>query len=299
MAERSVTSLDGVRLAVVERGDPDVPTVVFIHGYPDCKELWEPVMAELGEGLHLIAYDVRGAGGSDAPRRARDYDFDRLGDDLLAVVDEVGAERPVHLVGHDWGGLQGWEFATQARFAERIASFTAICAPQVDQVAASNRELLSHGGVAQVLARGRRSWYILALLTPGLPSLAWRGLSGKRWERLFERREGVRAYPHPTLARDAINGANLYRRNIPRRVARPRSGAVAHVPVQLIVAARDRYIPEDYYERADQHAPILRRHTVDTGHWLPLAEPALVAERVREFVQDVEAGRVDGVGRPE
>ena len=37
--------------------------------------------------------------------------------------------QPVHLVGHDWGGLQGWEFATQPRFEGRLASFTAIAAP--------------------------------------------------------------------------------------------------------------------------------------------------------------------------
>src|SRR2546421_123395 len=77
----------------------------------------------------------------------------------------------------------------------------------------------------------------------------------------------------PSLARDAVNGANLYRRNIPRRMARPRRDAIGHVPVQLIVPRGDRHISQSYYELAERYAPGLRRLTVDGSHWLPRTEP--------------------------
>ena len=171
---RRVVSNGGVELAVRESGDADGPTIVFIHGYPDTKEMWSAVLERIPERFHAVAYDVRGAGESSRPRGNAAFDFERLGDDLLAVADACAPGRRVHLVGHDWGGLQGWEFATQPRFEGRLASFTAIAAPSLDQVALGGEELLRRGRVLAWLARLRRSWYIAALLTPGVPTLIWR-----------------------------------------------------------------------------------------------------------------------------
>src|ERR1700742_2387826 len=94
----------GVELALLEAGDPARPTLVFIHGYPDTKESWDEVMQRLAPRYHVVAYDVRGAGGSGAPRGPKAYDLDRLADDLERVLAESNPAGPVHLVGHDWGG---------------------------------------------------------------------------------------------------------------------------------------------------------------------------------------------------
>jgi pimeloyl-ACP methyl ester carboxylesterase len=292
-SERIVSSGD-VQLAVRETGDPARPAVVLIHGYPDTKETWDSVAARLSDRFHVIAYDVRGAGGSSAPRAIAAYDLDRLGDDFAAVIDALAPGKRVHLVGHDWGGLQGWEFATDRRFEERLGSFTAIAGPSLDQVALGGLRLLREGRVWQWLLRLRRSWYIGVLLMPGGPTLAWRVvLAGDRW-RAQLRREGVpvdASYPSPTIAHDGIQGARLYRRNMPRRSRRPRRDAVAHVPVQLIIPTRDRYIPVSYYELAERFAPRgLRRREVEAGHWLPRTDPDRVAESIAGFVEEVEEG---------
>jgi pimeloyl-ACP methyl ester carboxylesterase len=283
----------GAELALVEAGDAAAPTIVFIHGYPDTKDLWAGVLARLRGRYHVVAYDVRGAGSSTAPRDVRSYRLERLGDDLLAVLDAVSPERPAHLVGHDWGAIQGWEFATQPRFAGRLASLTAIAGPSLDQVSRSGTALLRSGRMLEALARARRSWYVLALLAPGGPSAMWRlPLGERRWRWFLGRVEGLTPedeYPSPSLVRDALNGANLYRANIPERLLRPRSDAVAHVPVQLIVPERDRFISPAYYERAEQCAPGLRRRTIATSHWAPREDPQSIARWVGEFVAEVEA----------
>jgi pimeloyl-ACP methyl ester carboxylesterase len=289
----SVTSTDGVRLALASAGDPARPTIVLIHGYPDSKEMWDPVAARLAERFHVVAYDVRGAGASDVPRETAAYDFDQLGDDLGAVIDAVAPGKRVHIVGHDWGGLQGWEFATVQRFEGRLASFTAVAGPSVDQVALGGMMLLRERRFVQWLLRIRRSWYIGPLLLPGGPTLAWRVLlGGDRW-RSELRRQGVPVdpqYPAPTFAEDGVNGARLYRRNMPRRSRRPRRDAVAHVPVQLIIPTADRYIPRSYYDLAERYAPQLRRRELDGPHWLPRTHPAEVADWIAAFVEEVEAG---------
>lgn len=284
-----------VQLAVSCEGDPGKPTLLFVHGYPDTKEVWDRVRERLAGDFHCVAYDVRGAGESTAPRASAAYDLRLLGDDLDAVIDAVRPNGGVHLIGHDWGGIQGWEFATSERFRGRLASFTAVAGPSLDQVSLSGKALIRRGRLLKVLFRARRSWYILVLLTPGGPEFAWRViLGGRRWRRALERREGIPSgldYPGPNPGRAAIHGANLYRRNIPRRTISPRRDAIAHVPVQLVIPERDRYIPLDYYESAEQYARDLRRHTIDAHHWVQLTHPDEVAELIRTFVSEVEGAR--------
>lgn len=264
-----VASSDGVELAVVQAGDPQRPTVALIHGFPSTKEMWDPVIELLAERFHVVAYDVRGAGTSAAPPSVAAYDFERLGDDFAAVAEATAPGKRIHLVGHDWGGLQGWEFATTRRFSDRLASFTAIAAPSLDQVAISRRS-------PRRLVDSWRSWYILLLLSPGGPKVMSRMV--------------VAAGPpgaQGSLADDVVHGANLYRRNIPRRMLRPRTDAVAHVPVQLIVPRGDRYIPLSYYDLAERYAPRLTRRLVDGNHWLPGTQPDLVAGAIASFVEEL------------
>ncbi len=303
--ERTVTSPDGVQLATIEAGDTSQPTVVLVHGYPNTKELWRPFLPYLIDRYHVVAYDLRGTGASSAPRGPAAYDFDRLGDDLLAVIAATAPGERVHLVGHDWGGIQGWEFATQERFGDVLASFTTIAGPSLDQVSIAARELLARPSPARLIElvrRVRRSWYVLALWTPGMPTMAWRGPLGRGgWEWVLRQRERIpseRATPQRTLGSDAIHAANLYRRNIPRKLLRPRHDATAHVPVQVIVPNADHFISSAYYDLAERYVPALKRRTLGTTHWAPLVQPALLSRWVAEFVDEVEAGRPVRSRRP-
>jgi NAD(P)-dependent dehydrogenase (short-subunit alcohol dehydrogenase family)/pimeloyl-ACP methyl ester carboxylesterase len=299
--QRTVTSV-GAEIAVSEAGDPARPTIIFIHGYPDTKELWDGIRGRLADRFHVVAYDVRGAGRSSVPRWPVAYDFERLADDLEAVSRAVAPGGDFHLVGHDWGGLQGWEFATTRRFDGALRSFTSIAGPSVDQVADANWKALRAGRIPELAGRVRRSWYIALLCAPGGPTLLWRGLLGgtrwAAWLRLLERLPVDSGYPQPTIASDGVHGAKLYRRNITRRVVRPRRDAVARVPVQLVIPSRDRFISDSYYAQSEEHAPSVRRRRVAGSHWAPRGQPALVARWVGEFVDDVEAGREAGSARP-
>ncbi|MGR7001924.1 alpha/beta fold hydrolase [Yinghuangia aomiensis] len=107
-----VETPDGVRLAAVEAGRADGPAVVLVHGYPDTKEIWGDVAARLADRFRIVAYDVRGAGESSRPDATSAYVLQRLADDFEDVLDAVAPEGTVHLVGHDWGSVQAWEFVT-------------------------------------------------------------------------------------------------------------------------------------------------------------------------------------------
>ncbi|WP_415858290.1 alpha/beta fold hydrolase [Burkholderia pseudomallei] len=123
-----------VRLAVYLSGPRNAPPVILVHGYPDSARVWERVREHLDKRFRVIAYDVRGAGASDAPKRRADYKLSVLAQDLLAVADVTCGDRPFHLVGHDWGSIQCWEAATDPAVKGRLASYTSISGPCLDHV---------------------------------------------------------------------------------------------------------------------------------------------------------------------
>lgn len=97
-----VVTDDGVGLAVVEAGTG--PTLLLVHGFGGAKEDFDDHVDALAHDHHVVVFDHRGHGESDAPDDAAAYTFDRLARDTLAVADAVGADR-FHLLGHSMGGM--------------------------------------------------------------------------------------------------------------------------------------------------------------------------------------------------
>ncbi|MEW2045604.1 SDR family oxidoreductase [Streptomyces sp. NPDC005476] len=289
----------GIELCVAELGDPGRPTVVLVHGYPDSKEVWAEAASRLADrhGLHVVLYDVRGHGRSGVPKPLRGgFTLEKLTDDFLAVADAVSPDRPVHLVGHDWGSVQSWEFVTVERTRGRIASFTSMSGPSLDHFGHWIDKRLARPTprrIGQLLGQGAKSWYVYLLHTPALPELAWRGPLGRRWPGILRRIEKVPAgdYPTPSLPSDAANGAWLYRDNVRTRLRRPRPDAHAHVPVQLITPTGDRFLSERLYDELEEWVPRLTRRTLSTGHWVPRTRPDQLAFWINDFVTAVEGER--------
>ncbi|MEU3657320.1 SDR family oxidoreductase [Streptomyces sp. NPDC032161] len=290
----------GIELCVAELGDEKRPTIVLVHGYPDSKEVWADVARQLAEQWHVVLYDVRGHGRSTAPRPLRGgFTLEKLTDDFLAVVDAVSPDRPVHLVGHDWGSVQSWEFVTVKRTEGRIASFTSMSGPSLDHFGHWIKQRMTRPTprrVGQLLGQGAKSWYVYMLHTPVLPELAWRGPLGKRWPELLRRLEKVPTdgYPTPSLPDDAAHGAWLYRDNVRARLRRPRTDAYAHVPVQLITPTGDVFLSEKLYDRLELWAPQLLRRTLPGKHWVPRTRPDRLASWISEFVAANEASQESG-----
>jgi pimeloyl-ACP methyl ester carboxylesterase len=271
MPTRYVTSADGVRLAVHESGDPDGPVLVAVHGFPDNHHVWDGLAEQLAD-FRVVTYDVRGAGESDRPAGRSAYRIDRLRDDLVAVLDAVSPDRPVHLLGHDWGSMQLWQPLSERQIASRVATFTSISGPSPDYASAWLRDR-SHVGAS--LRQMAASTYMGLFQVPRIPEAV---LSRAPIERVVGR-----SFRRSTA--DKTNGINLYRANIPSRILRPRPARVA-VPVQVLAPVGD---PYSRLAMATQ-APVpyvddLTIEEIPGGHWVVTEDPALVADRVRTFVE--------------
>ncbi|MFD5113295.1 alpha/beta fold hydrolase [Streptomyces sp. NPDC058391] len=142
--------------------------VVLIHGNVSSSVFWHDTMRDLPERYRPIAPDLRGFGSTDplpvdATRGVRDYS-----DDLAALFDALGVERP-HLVGWSLGGGIALQFLRDRPSAVRSLTLVNPVSPygfggtrDHDGTLVSPDGAGSGGGAAnpdfvQRLARGDRS----------------------------------------------------------------------------------------------------------------------------------------------
>ncbi|SOC24268.1 short-subunit dehydrogenase [Alloalcanivorax xenomutans] len=276
---------EGVNLAIRQGGNPDGPVLVMVHGYPDNSETWDKLAEALWEDLHVVTYDVRGAGASSAPTEVSAYRLGELRDDLFAVIDAVSPGKPVHLLAHDWGSIQSWEAVTEPDSGRRLASFTSLSGPCLDHM---GQRLRRRSSLTSGLGQLAKSWYIGAFHLPGLAPMAWRLGLDRAWPDLLRRTEHLRVAPSPTQRRDGINGIALYRANMLPCLLHPRERHT-QVPVQLLVALRDRYVGPELLDEVPRWAERVWRREMHTGHWGPLqAHPDITAGYLREFIAHIE-----------
>lgn len=292
-AEPTATVRRGdVDLAVFETGVPDGPPVLLVHGWPDTHLLWEPVAAELAERHRVIAFDNRGAGASTAPADVPAYRIEELAADVRAVLDAVAPGERVHLVGHDWGGVLGWEVAAAPDAAAAIASFTCVSGPNLDYLGAYLRGPRTASRMAGALEQSVASAYTAAFQIPRLPDPVLR-LLAPRWPAFLAFFDGIDpalVTPAPTLARDMVNGMRLYRANIRRRLRAPRPRPV-EVPVQLVVSTGDRAVRPVVHAEAPNWVRDLHTVRLAGGHWTPLSHPAELATAAAGFIAGAGAAR--------
>ncbi|MGK8488159.1 alpha/beta fold hydrolase [Nocardia asiatica] len=281
-----------VELAVYECGNPGGAPVLLIHGWPDTHLLWSRVAAQLGGRHRVIAFDNRGAGDSSTPIAVEAYRIEELAADVRAVIDAVAPGERVHVLGHDWGSVIGWEVVAAPDAASAVASFTSVSGPNLDFLGAYLRGPLTAARLRGALAQAVASAYTVAFQIPKLPDPVLRVLSG-RWPRFLAFFDGVDpalVETAPTLRADMINSLKLYRANIRSHLRHPRPRPI-EVPVQLIVATGDRAVRPVVNAEADRWVPRLTRVEIPARHWSPISHPAELARHTAAFLARVEDAR--------
>jgi long-chain acyl-CoA synthetase len=110
-----------VRLSVIDIA-PDHPdrTLVFLHGFGGRAAQWTHQLHHFSDRNRVIAIDQRGHGRSDKPES--NYHMKTLLNDLTSVLDALGVNQPITLVGHSFGGAVAAEFASaHPERVERLA----------------------------------------------------------------------------------------------------------------------------------------------------------------------------------
>ncbi|RQN08977.1 alpha/beta hydrolase [Aeromicrobium camelliae] len=279
--ERSL-DVNGVRLHVVEGGtEHDGPPIVLVHGWPQHWWIWRDVMPVLARRHHVVAVDLRGHGWSAAPRARGDaYDKRVLARELLALLDELGLDRPV-LVGHDWGG---WVSLVAASLApERLHGVVgiAIVAPWAT---VPLRDLWRFG--YQLVVGGPLGYLAHTAMKQRFLRLVFR-LGAGRGRRLAsdEQKVYLERFREPARARA---GVAMYRRFLTHEMPAALRGRYARpvptdFPVLLLPGRDDGVLAPELVRRAE--APNVEVRVVEgAGHWVPEQQPEVVVEQVERFV---------------
>jgi pimeloyl-ACP methyl ester carboxylesterase len=106
-----VIELDGPDLNVKEFGPPGDRAVVLLHGYSASVQWWDRVAAAL-PAQRVVAIDLVGHGGSEAPRNAESYRIESQADAVRNALDALEVRHAV-LVGHSMGGSVALALAGQ------------------------------------------------------------------------------------------------------------------------------------------------------------------------------------------
>jgi len=85
----------------IDEGQINAPAIIFIHGFPLNKTMWNKQIEVLKENYRVIAYDIRGFGNSNHGNA--DFSMDLFVQDLLGLMDILKIEKAI-LCGFSMGG---------------------------------------------------------------------------------------------------------------------------------------------------------------------------------------------------
>lgn len=114
-----------IRLAYIDCHPPvgihKKGTIVLLHGFPQTSYQFRHVIPPLAEaGYRIIAPDYRGAGASSKP--PSQFSKSTIALDIKKLLEHLAITEPIHLVGHDIGGMIA--FALASRYPELLSSVT-------------------------------------------------------------------------------------------------------------------------------------------------------------------------------
>ena len=298
MTTTGITASDGATLAVhhYTEIDPQRPTVLAIHGWPDNHHVWDGVAEEFAKRYrcryNFVAYDVRGAGESSCPAHRSGYAFAQLISDIGAVIDSLGLNEPanVHLLAHDWGSIQAWAAVTDESVMGKVGSFTSISGPHLRYAGAFLRSARTPRTFGHVTRQLVASAYIGFFLSPRVPEAMFRSGLGVKLVEALEHigRSSTRSQRHPTLRSvgDYVNGLNLYRENMPAPMVSPgRQLPKTNVAVQVLVPRKDMFVTPALQRFTGAIPDGGRVTTIEGGHWVVTSRPDVVARLTAEWIE--------------
>lgn len=238
-------------------GDPAGEPVLLLHGFPQSAGSWDrlaPGLVEAGYRVHRP--DQRGYSAAHRPAGRRSYTLDKLVGDVVELIDA-----PVHLVGHDWGGVVAW--AVAARRPELLRSLTVLSTPHPR----------SMGKALVTSSQGLKSWYMLAFQLPALPERLIlrddaKGLRDMLRDSGMPAQDAER-YVHRMREPGALTAALNWYRAIPFGISRG-TGPVA-VRTLFVWGEKDFALGRAAAEGTKDHVtgPYEFLPLAGAGHWLP------------------------------
>ncbi|RIT06638.1 SDR family oxidoreductase, partial [Mycobacteroides abscessus] len=300
MTEHVVRNGD-IDVAYFMQGNPEGETILLVHGWPDSHHLWDGVAPLLRDRFRLVAIDNRGAGKSSNPKSFRDFRLTEMASDYVAVADAVSPDKPVHVLGHDWGSVAMWEAICDPELEHRFSSFTSVSGPSAHHMSKWVRSRFGNPtpkNLALALGQIGSLLYMFGSMTPVIPNVLLKlTMNERRWRTGLSLAEGAPVediHLGPTFMSDITRTLRVYRANALPAMLHPQDRHT-RVPVQVIVGTRDPAVRQSNYDDELKWNQQTWRRVLDGGHWLPFSHPQVLAAATAELI-DAVSGNQPGRG---
>jgi 3-oxoadipate enol-lactonase len=259
--------INGVLLHYRLTGPVDGPVVTLANSLGTDARIWDGVIEQLSSHYRVLSYDKRGHGLSDAP--SGDYTLDQHVDDLLGLLDCLGADR-MALAGVSVGGLIAQGLALRA--PERLAALV-LCdtAPKVGDAAGWNARIdtVRNHGLGAIADLVMDRWF-----SPHFQQQRPNELAG--WRNLFLRGDPAGYVATCATLRDADLTGQI--------------GTIA-VPTLVVAGEADRSTPVELVRGCAEAIPGARFEILaGVGHIPSIEQPAALAALMKEFFTEVGHG---------
>jgi 3-oxoadipate enol-lactonase len=97
----SKINANNLEVSFTDEGPRTAPSIIFIHGFPLNKSMWENQAESIKESHRVITYDIRGHGNTNSGSEA--YSIDLFVNDLIGLMDALNIEK-TNLCGLSTGG---------------------------------------------------------------------------------------------------------------------------------------------------------------------------------------------------
>ena len=268
-------------------GDPALPRLLMLHGFPEYGGAWADLAPRLSHRFHCIAPDQRGFGQSWAPAEVSAYATSALVQDMAALI----GTGPVTVLGHDWGAAVAYGLAMfRPDLVDRLIVMNgvhpvpfqrALAAGGAQAQASQYIHFLRDPGAEAALARD--DFAKLRALFAAHMDMGW--LSGARLD----------AYRAEWARPGRLTGMLNWYRASPLRVP-PRGETLVDLPDWplerlrvrcphlLIWGADDTALLPEATEGLEDFAPDLIRVTIPKAdHWLHHQRPEAVARAILDW----------------
>ena len=284
-AESTVRKVNGVRLHVVAAGDERDPLVVLLHGFPEFWYGWHNQIEALVEaGYRVLVPDQRGYNLSEKPDAVRAYRISECSRDIAALIETEGRDS-AHVVGHDWGGMVGWDLGL--RRPSRVDRLAIVNAPHPSVYL---RHLYANPDQL------RRSWYAFWVQVPRLPELISRRDDFRVLERALRETSAPGTFTDAELDRyrrawerdGAMTGMlNWYRAAARRPPSPPRERIPAEVSTLLVWGEEDAALTTPLAVDSDLQCERSRLELLpETSHWVQHERAVRLTELLLETFEN-------------
>jgi 3-oxoadipate enol-lactonase len=261
-AERFVRAGD-LTMKIVEAGSG--PAVMLLHGLGWDHSLWNPTVEEFSPRYRMIAVDTRGHGGTEKP--AGPYDMGMFARDFSALADALGLKR-ICVVGLSQGGMVAQQLALlRPDLVSALVLISTSC-----KSAPSLRDNME----ARIAAMDRAGPEAAAkIAAESIFSPAWRAANAGELARFYAWRSAM-----PTAPLNAATRA-LYDFDLSNQLPSIR------VPTLVVAGEEDTLTRPAGMEEIAALIPGAKYRLIpQSGHMLPVEQPAVVSALLRDFFQE-------------